>query len=152
MMDSTNDAAYQRLLPILVVEDNKDQQLLYGYTLRVWLPQVRATFKRSAQEALDYLAATCEERPTHFPCLVLLDLHLPELWQGWQALSEIRSHYPRLPVIVMSNMPRQEIIDKSYDLGAHSFLIKPYSLEEWEGQLTKLGEYWLDTVTLSKDC
>ena len=151
-MNATYTGISRRTVYILIVEDNDDYQRLLDYSIRKNLPQVNVTFSRNVEEALAHLAATCKERLNEFPDLVLLDLHLPELWQGWLALTEMRTTYARLPVIVMSNAPHEELIDKAYDLGAHSFIAKPFSLNEWEQRLSSLGDYWLNTVRLTKGC
>ena len=57
--------------------------------------------------------------------------------------------YPLLPVIILSSEQDQSLVNKAYQLGAHSFLGKPSSLEEWENHFQMIKEYWLWTVTLS---
>jgi CheY-like chemotaxis protein len=134
-------------VPLLVIEDNKDHQLLIGYSLRAKMPQTKPVFAETPEEALTHLQLTYDE-PNAFPRLVLLDLYLPTLSQGWQVLTELRTRYPRLPIIILSSHQTPSLVEKAYELGAHSFLCKPSSIEDWESSFRVLNEYWFSTITL----
>lgn len=133
--------------PLLVVEDNKDHQLLIGYSLRAKIPLAQPVFASSVKEALIHLKITFGIQED-FPQLVLLDLYLPDPALGWQLLKDIRTHYPRLPVIILSSHHDADVVETAYELGAHSFINKPMDLDEWEYYFRVLNEYWLGTVTL----
>ncbi|GAB2544986.1 response regulator [Spirosoma aerophilum] len=132
---------------MLVVEDNEDHQLLISYSLKAKMPLSQPVFASSVEEALDHLLLTASQ-PDDFPKLVLLDLFVPEAALGWQLLKDIRRRYARLPVIVLSSYHDSEIVEKSYELGAHSFISKPLNLDGWEHYFKVLNDYWLGTVTL----
>lgn len=132
---------------MLVVEDNKDHQLLIGYSLRAKMPLSQPVFASSAKEALAHLHLTSTEM-SNFPNLVLLDLFIPNAALGWQLLKDMRKHYPRLPVIVLSSHHDDTVVEKAYELGAHSFISKPLNLDGWEYYFRVMNEYWLGTVTL----
>lgn len=59
------------------------------------------------------------------PALVLLDLLLPGK-DGFEVLRELRANEATkgVPVIIFSNLGRQEDIQKARELGANDFLIK----------------------------
>lgn len=135
-------------IPLLVVDKNKDHQLLIGYCLRTKIPQVEPTFATTTQEALYFLERSFNQKEG-FPKLLLLDLSLPDTIHGFALLKEIRICYPLLPVIILNSEQDQDLINKAYQLGAHSFMGKPLSLEEWESHFQMIKEYWLWTVTLS---
>ena len=147
-MDSEKMFHQRSSIPLLVVDKNKDHQLLIGYCLRAKIPQVEPTFATTTQDALSFLKRSSNQRE-NFPKLILLDLSLPKTIQGFALLEEIRTLYPFLPVIILSSEQDQPLINKAYQLGAHSFLGKPLSLEEWENHFQMIKEYWLWTVTLS---
>ena len=147
-MDSEKMFHQRSSIPLLVVDKNKDHQLLIGYCLRTKIPQVEPTFAMTTQEALSFLKRSSNQQES-FPKLVLLDLSLPETMNGFALLEEIRIRYPLLPVIILNSEQDQPLINKAYQLGAHSFLGKPLSLEEWENHFQVIKEYWLWTVTLS---
>jgi len=133
--------------PLLVVEDNKDHQLLIGYSLRAKIPLAQPVFASSAKEARTHLEITFDKQED-FPQLVLLDLYLPDPTLGWQLLKDIRARYPRLPVIILSSHQDAAVVETAYELGAHSFINKPMDLDEWEHYFRVLNDYWLGTVTL----
>lgn len=133
--------------PLLVVEDNMDHQLLIAYSLRAKIPLAQPVFASNVKEALTYLEITFDKQED-FPQLVLLDLYLPDSTLGWQLLKDIRTRYPRLPVIMLSSHHDATVVETAYELGVHSFINKPMALDEWEQYFRVLNEYWLGTVTL----
>jgi len=60
--------------------------------------------------------------------LVLLDLHLGDA-DGFQVLSEMRSLYPALPVVVVSASDRASDVIRAIDMGAMGFVPKRASNE-----------------------
>ncbi len=134
-------------VPLLVVEGNKDHQLLIGYCIRTKLPQVQPVFANTPQEALTHLELT-DGKPNVFPRLVQLDPCLPDPNQGWPLLTELRSRFPCLLILILSSQPEASVISKAYELGAHSFLAKPLDLPNWEACFDILNQYWFRTITL----
>lgn len=55
--------------------------------------------------------------------IALLDLNLPGV-QGFEGLLQLRTLYPRLPVLVVSGLEEEQIIDESLAFGAAGFLPK----------------------------
>lgn len=75
----------------------------------------------NGKELLTLLATT--------PCdLVTLDLNMPEL-NGLDALHDLRTHYPQLRVLVLSNYEQNEFKKEVQRLGAHGYLLKNTSSE-----------------------
>lgn len=67
-----------------------------------------------------------------FPDLILLDLVLPEK-DGFAVLEELKKDpaTARIPVIIMSNLERNEDVEKALERGATTYLVKMnYKLEE----------------------
>ncbi|WP_317171832.1 response regulator [Spirosoma validum] len=136
-----------RSIVILVIENNPDQQLLIGYSLRTSIPQAKLNFATTANEALRYLYE-CSAGQLPCPKLILLNTHPSQGESGWQLLKELRTRYPRLPVLVLSAQHDPDFIRQSYEFGANSFIVKPQNLEGWELQFKRLAIYWLGVVTL----
>ena len=80
-----------------------------------------------------------------FPLLtvMLLDLNMP-MKNGFDVLTWVRSQpaLKRLSIIVLSASMRIEDVERTYDLGAHSFLVKPTDLNELVNMLRVLRD-WL---------
>lgn len=110
------------------------------------MPQAQAAFAATSDDAVAYLAETITKEP--FPRLVLLDVHLPSIQAGYQLIKHIKKNYPYLPIIAISGDSDTDIVKQAYELGVHSFLIKPVYLEEWEHYFRVFNAYWSGVVTL----
>lgn len=85
-------------------------------------PGVQVTALGSASAVRETLARDAEHD------LVLLDLQLDDA-RGFELLSELRSHWPALPVVVISAFDRSSDVIRAIDLGAMGFLPKRMSTE-----------------------
>jgi CheY-like chemotaxis protein len=83
-----------------------------------------------------------------FPRLVLLDFKMRV--DGWEILQWIRQRpeFRRLPVIVFTGSNYPGDIDKAYDLGANSYLVKPQTPEGLVEAIKQIGEFWLRLTLL----
>ncbi|GAB3990102.1 hypothetical protein GCM10028807_16540 [Spirosoma daeguense] len=84
------------------------------------------------------------------PRLVLVDISLGGSRTGLDFLKVLKEHpLGRLvPVVVLSSMTDKKHIIQAYTLGASSYFVKPFSLQEWKNLLSNLRQYWYDTCTL----
>ncbi|MGH7230292.1 MAG: response regulator [Nitrospiraceae bacterium] len=62
------------------------------------------------------------------PNAILLDLHLRAM-AGMQVLRIIKSIYPQIPVITITEAPLNELAHLSVKAGASTFLLKPFELQ-----------------------
>lgn len=64
------------------------------------------------------------------PALMLLDLNMPTR-NGFQVLEWLRAQpgLKRINVVIFTASLREEDVDRAFDLGANSFLVKPSSIE-----------------------
>jgi len=119
--------------PILVVEDNENDVLLIRRTLeRSGIPNPRH-FVKSGEEAINYLVGVgpyANREGFPFPELVLLDLKLVQM-DGFEVLKWVRAHphFKDLRVVVLTSSSNIRDVNKAYQLGANSFLVKPLELE-----------------------
>jgi CheY-like chemotaxis protein len=100
-------------------------------------------------EAISYLGGTGKfnDRIAHpIPSLMFLDLKLPRR-TGFEVLTWLRGQpapLRRLPVVVLTSSKESVDVDRAYDLGANSYLVKPVTFESLL-QLVKAFEiYWLE--------
>ena len=131
---------------MLVAEDrDEDVQLLKLACGRakVSLP---LHFVTNGQEVVDYLKgkgrfADRQEHP--LPRLLLLDLNMP-LRNGFEVLEWLRLQpgLRRLLVIVFTSSQMPEDVNRAFELGANSYLVKPVSFEELSQLMHALNVYW----------
>ncbi len=64
------------------------------------------------------------------PAVVLLDLNMP-MRDGFEVLEWLRAQplLRRLTVIILTASLREEDVERAFDLGANSFVVKPSSIE-----------------------
>ncbi|TVQ63353.1 MAG: response regulator [Spirulina sp. DLM2.Bin59] len=126
------------LRPIILVEDNPDDERLTLRSLRRSQVTNPILIARNGEEALNLIFNT---QP--LPLVVLLDLKLPKL-NGLDVLRAIRANaqFKTLPVVVLTSSSEEPDIIESYNLGANSYVRKPVDFEEFAQAVTQLGLYW----------
>ena len=107
-----------------------------------------ARFVTDGQEAIDYLqgGAKYADREAHpLPDLLLLDLKMPKL-NGFDVLSWLRRQpgLKRLLVTVLTSSDQPKDINRAYDLGANSYLLKPHNSGELSELVKRVQKYWLE--------
>ncbi len=76
--------------------------------------------------------------------MVLLDLKLPRV-NGFEVLSWMRQDkkWRRLPVVVFTSSNHESDINRAYDAGANSYLVKPVGFDSLVEVVKTLHHYWL---------
>lgn len=64
----------------------------------------------------------------HRPDVALIDLKMPGM-SGLDALREIQSFAPELPVVVMTAYGETDIVSEAYRLGARCAIAKPFDID-----------------------
>ncbi len=136
-------------MPILVVEDNPDDEALLLRALRKRKLANPIVVVRDGVEALEYLHGTgayADRDARDVPAVTLLDLKLPRL-DGLEVLRRLRAHeHTRLaPVVVLTTSAEDRDVVSSYELGANGFVRKPVEFDEFVAAVDALGVYWLLT-------
>jgi CheY-like chemotaxis protein len=136
---------------ILLVEDEENDATLVKMAFEKNNIHIPIQWVKDGVEAVAYLNgdgiyADREQYP--FPNLLLLDLKMPRM-SGLELLQWIRAN-PRfkiIPTIIMTSS-RQEIdIEKVYELGANTYMIKPSTFDELKEMVKSIHEYWGLSVT-----
>jgi CheY-like chemotaxis protein len=132
---------------ILLVEDNLDDVEITLRAFRKARVANTVHVVRDGQEALDFLFREGDHgdrADAPQPDVILLDLNLPKV-NGLEVLEKIRASdgLSTIPVIVLTVSERQEDVNKSYKLGANTFITKPVDFEKFAHAMEVLGEYWM---------
>ncbi len=144
---STN-CAMIRTKKVLVAEDQPmDICLLQRAFAQARMP-ITVYYVEDGQEAIDYLSGEKEygDRDLHpLPDFLLLDIKMPRL-DGFQVLRWLRNQpgLKRLPVAMFSSSDLANDVNRAYELGANSFLVKPQDPDRMSDLVRRLEDYWLE--------
>jgi DNA-binding response OmpR family regulator len=134
---------------ILLVEDNRQDEMLILRGLRKINLANQVDVARDGQQALDYLFREGDfaDRPGQdLPAVVLLDLSLPRI-NGLDVLKRVRAHplTALLPIVILTSSDEEKDRLTGYEEGANSFVHKPLNFAEFAETVARLGIYWLAT-------
>lgn len=133
---------------ILLAEDDSNDVLL-----------IQRAFKKSGltyplktvsdgSECIDYLSGKDQYADRALypePYLLILDLKMPII-DGFGVLQWARQHpqWKRLLIVVLTSSDCQQDVDRAYELGANSYLLKPVSFEEMLQLVKRFEIYWTE--------
>lgn len=107
------------------------------------------------EEAIAYLSGLgkyADRAQYPIPCLLMLDLKMPRK-NGFDVLQWLRVQpgLKRMPVVVLTSSKEDPDINRAYDLGANTYVVKPVQFEGLADMIKTLTFYWLilaETPTL----
>jgi CheY-like chemotaxis protein len=137
------------LAPIVVlhVDDDPNDAELFRVAARKAEAHFVLNNAEDAEKAIAYLSGRglyADRRNFPLPSLVLLDLKMPRV-TGLEVLQWIRCRpeWAQLPVVVLSGSELQDDIQRAYEMGANSYLIKPLGFEALVGLVKSIQGVWL---------
>ena len=113
-------------MKIMLVEDNPDDVALTQKILRYNRLDRGLVIAANGKDAVDALERQGKEgRP---PDIILLDINLPDM-SGIDLLTKINKdpRWKGIPVVMLTGSNIDDDIQRSYDLGAKTYLVKPIS-------------------------
>ena len=133
--------------PILLVEDNPDDEALTLRALQKNNIRNEVIIVRDGEQALHYLfgeGAYAGRDVTQMPQVVLLDLKLPKI-SGLEVLRRLRATERTrfLPVVILTTSNEDQDRLQGYSLGANSYVRKPVEFDKFIEAVRQLGLYWL---------
>jgi len=132
---------------ILLADDSDDDVLLMRRVFRINSAQAALQVVHDGEELISYLSGEgkFEDRSVYpLPHLILLDLKMPRR-TGFEVLDWLREQpqLKRVVVVVLTSSMARADVNRAYDLGANSFLVKPSEFSELAAMMSRLEGYWL---------
>ena len=132
---------------ILLIEDQASDAELALHALEGLDLDREVTLVRDGAAALDFLfarGAHADRDPDDLPRCILLDLKLPKI-NGLQVLEAIRAdeRTKDVPVVVLTSSKEADDIERCYELGVNSYVVKPVDFDQFTQAIQQIGAYWL---------
>ena len=138
-----------RPVDLLLIEDQPSDAELALRALEDLELGGRIQLVEDGAEALDFVFGRGEyahRSSTNGPGLILLDLKLPKV-SGHEVLRELKSdeRTRQIPVIVLSSSKEDRDVERCYEMGLNSYVVKPVDFGRFTETVQRIGTYWLDT-------
>ncbi len=131
------------LIDILIVEDNPHDVVFIKQAINeVGLP-LHIHHIQNGADAIDFLNELTAQNLMP-PRLILSDIRMPKM-DGYEFMQYIKSNdkLREVPLVVVSTSEQDADIERSYRLGANSYLIKPMDVSIFIDTLVRVFRYWL---------
>ena len=132
---------------VLLIEDKKSDAELTIRALKKNNSITNLLHLKDGEEALDFIFAKgkyVDRNVEYVPKVILLDLKMPKV-DGIQVLQKIKTdaRTKNIPVVILSSSKEDTDIEKCYELGVNSYVVKPVRFEEFTKTISQLGLYWV---------
>ncbi|MDJ1501729.1 response regulator [Xanthocytophaga agilis] len=136
------------MLPILIVDDDKDDQLLLATAFKENRIPNQLKFFNDGMELINYIDPLKLEH-NKLPAFILLDLNMPRL-NGLQVLKHMKEDIllRSIPIVILSTSQSISQIRECYKLGANCYIVKPDSFDSLMDISAQLYRFWTTVVTL----
>ncbi len=114
---------------VMVVDDSESIRKFLMFALRA-----RGLKVVTAKDGMDAL----EKLPNEKVDLIITDLNMPNM-DGFELLRTIRENqeFKELPVIILSSLSDEKDIQRGLQLGANSYLVKPFDQKRIQYEVAK---------------
>ena len=134
-------------MKILIADDNSDELEITKRALSKIRHDLRLETTMSGEATLEKLS-----NQEDLPSLILLDKKMHGM-SGIETLRKIRAdrRLKHIPVIMLSALAREADKEEALSLGANSFILKAFDLDEFSRDLETHLEYFLDQRPETRD-
>lgn len=123
----------KRNLRILLADDDPDEAIMFRDCLKVLNLDPELRFVHCGNDLFKSLETEGNAD------LIIVDVQMPDMG-GLECLKTIKSHpvYRKIPVVMMAVSRNPVDIEDAYRLGAHHYVVKPYSQSNYVSTLYRL--------------
>jgi two-component system, response regulator len=134
-------------IDILLIEDNETDAELAIRALQKNNVAGNIIHLKDGEDALDFLFGNGQytgRNTNNKPRVILLDLKMPKV-SGLEVLEQIKFNQltKSIPVVMLTSSKEHPDVEKAYELGANSYIVKPVDFENFLKVVNDLGIYWL---------
>lgn len=132
--------------PILIAEDNENDVLILQRALRTVGFNNPFHISRNGVDVLKYLQGEgpySDREKFKFPRIMITDLKMP-LMDGFELLEWLQKN-PKcgmVPRLVLTASQQESDIQRAYQLGANSYIVKPAQFDHLVAHLRLVFDYW----------
>ncbi len=131
---------------ILIVDDCENDARLLDLALKRCGVKNPIQKVQDGAQALEYLMGlgSFEDRSKFpLPSIIFLDWRMPKK-DGREVLTWLgqRAEFRRMLIIVLTGLEDRSCIDTAYEMGANSFLSKPFTSDDLDNLLAYFSGYW----------
>jgi len=134
---------------VLLVEDSPGDVRLTQEAFRDANQAIHLHVASDGIEAMAFLRQVAPFEGVPRPEMILLDLNIPKM-DGREVLANIKGDpsLKTIPTIILTTSDAQADIAHSYQLQANCYLTKPVQLEDFEGIVRSINDFWLTKAKL----
>lgn len=134
-------------IEILFAEDSADDAALTIRALKKSGCTNKLLHVKDGAEALDFIyrrGTFAKRNKSEFPRLILLDLKMPKV-SGIQVLEQVKSDpaLKTIPIVMLTSSNEGPDIEKCFELGANSYIVKPVDSDNFFKAIREIGLYWM---------
>ncbi len=134
-------------IDILLVEDSELDAEITIRALRKNKISNHIIHLTDGVEALDFIFGNGEFNGRDIskkPRLIMLDLKMPKI-DGIEVLSVLKANDEtrKIPIVVLTSSMEHPDVNKCYDLGANSYIVKPVGFHNFMDAIARSGMYWM---------
>ena len=132
---------------VLLIEDNPYEAQLTIRCLKQFNLNNSLLHIEDAVNALDFIFQRGEyagSSTTQNLKVIFLDLKLPKV-DGLEILRQIKSNEMTkvIPVVVLTSSKEESDVERAYQTGANSFMVKPVDFETFNQVISGIARYWI---------
>ncbi len=131
---------------ILYVEDDEIEVMKFQHTMNKFLKEGTIKVAENGEVGL----AVLDENRANLPKLIVLDINMPKM-NGFELLKRIKNDhdFKRVPCVMLTTSNQKSDIDKSFNLSAAGYFVKPFETAEYNIVIENIYRYWNLSQTLN---